>query len=273
MSGDPFWEFERTGWERAAGSYEEYSSDTVLFVDALLAAAGIRAGARLLDVACGPGFVSEAAAARGAGPVGLDVAVAMVERARRRCPGLTFVQGDAQQLPFADATFDAVTLNFGILHLAEPDAALAEARRVLVAEGRLAFSAWVSQGNAAAEIVDGAIAAYAAPVDLPQGPPYYRFAEPDECRRSLAAAGFDADSIRVETVTTLWRLPTASRLFEAELRAGVRTAAVLAAQPRERLDAIRAATVRGVQRHAEGEGFALPLAANVISARAGPPST
>jgi ubiquinone/menaquinone biosynthesis C-methylase UbiE len=169
MAADAFWEFERTGWERAAGRYEECWTDTALFVEPLLDAADAWPGSRLLDVACGPGFVSEAAAARGAEPVGLDVAVAMVERARLHCPGLTFVVGDAERLPFPDASFDAVTMNFGILHLSQPEAALAEARRVLVRGGRFAFTAWVAEGNAVAQIVDGAVAAHAVFVQVTGG--------------------------------------------------------------------------------------------------------
>ena len=95
MERDPFWEFERSGWERAAARYEECWTDTVLFVGPLLDAVAVRPRSRLLDIACGPGYVSEAAAARGARPVGLDVAEAMIERARRRCPDLSFVVGDA----------------------------------------------------------------------------------------------------------------------------------------------------------------------------------
>jgi SAM-dependent methyltransferase len=137
MNADAFAEFERTGWERAASHYEEYWTDTVLFVEPLLDAAGVGTGSRLLDVACGPGVVSARAAARGALPVGVDVATAMVERARTRCPDLSFVVGDALRLPFPDASFDAVTMNFGILHVSQPERALAEAHRVLVPGGRL----------------------------------------------------------------------------------------------------------------------------------------
>ena len=142
----------------------------------------------LLDVACGPGFVSEAAAARGARPVGVDVAAAMVERARARCPDLAFVVGDALRLPFPDASFDAVTINFGILHLSRPELALSEARRVLVHKGRFAFTAWVAEGNAVSEIVDTAVAENAVPVELPEGPGFYRFADEDESQRALAEA-------------------------------------------------------------------------------------
>jgi SAM-dependent methyltransferase len=266
VTRDAFWEFERDGWERAAPRYVECWTDTGAFLDPLLDAAGVRAGTRLLDMACGPGFVSEAAARRGAEPVGLDVAAAMLAEARRRSPELTFVEGDAHDLPFGDESFDAVTMNFGILHLSKPESALAEARRVLVRGGRFAFTAWVAEGNAVAEIVDGAVAAHAEPVDLPEGPDFYRFSDPDEGRRELEKAGFAGESVELETVTVPWRVPTAELLFEAELHAGVRTSAVLRAQPPKRLDAIRAAIVEGVRRHADGDGFVLPTVARVISA-------
>jgi SAM-dependent methyltransferase len=269
VSGDAFWEFERTGWNRAAPRYEKCWTDTGLIVEPLLDAAGVGPGTRLLDVACGPGFVSDAAAARGAEPVGLDVAVAMLEQARRRSPGLTFVEGDAQRLPFDDASFDAVTMNFGILHLSRPELALSEARRVLVPEGRFAFTAWVAEGNAVSEIVDTAVAENAVPVELPEGPGFYRFADEDESQRALAEAGFDACTVRSETVSVVLRLPSADLLFEAELEAGVRTAAVLLAQPPERLERIQTAMADGVRRYADGDEFALPIVARVVSARSG----
>lgn len=268
MVRDPFWEFERDGWERAASRYEECWTDTGHFLEPLLNAADVRAGSRLLDVACGPGFVSEAAATRGAEPVGLDVAPAMLERARLRCPGLRFVEGDAQRLPFGDASFDAVTMNFGILHLSRPETAMQEAHRVLVPGGRYAVTAWVNEGHVADAIVDAAVAAHAVPVEVPEGPPYYRFEDPGECRNALAEAGFDESSVRVETVAVPWRVPAAELLFEAQLHAGVRTSAVLRGQPPERLEAIRAAIADGVRRYADGDGFTLPIVARVVSARA-----
>jgi SAM-dependent methyltransferase len=266
MTGDAFFEFERDGWERAASRYEECWTDTALFVPALLDAAEVDSRTRLLDVACGPGLVSELAAARGAQPIGLDVAGAMVEQARLRCPGLEFVEGDAQRLPFDDVAFDAVTMNFGILHVPDPAAAIAEARRVLIPGGRLAFTSWLSDGNAQEEITAAALAEHGVPVDVPPGPEYFVFTELDEARPALAGAGFDVDTLRMETVTVLWRVPTPDHLFDAQLEAGVRTAAVLRGQPPHRLAAIRAAMADGVRAHADGDEFALPIAARVVSA-------
>jgi SAM-dependent methyltransferase len=272
MSGDAFAEFERAGWERAAPRYEKYWTDTVLFVKPLLDAAGVHAGSRLVDVACGPGFVSEAAAARGAHPVGVDIATAMVERARMRCPDLTFVVGDALRLPFPDAFFDAVTMNVGILHVSQPERALAEARRVLVPGGRLAFTTWLAQGNAEDEITEAALAAHAIAVEGPAGPSYHVFADRDECRLALARCGFDTGSLRMDTVSALWRVPSADFLFQAQLNAGVRTAAVLRAQPPDRLEAIRAGMADAVRGYADGEEFGLPIAARLISAPASDPA-
>lgn len=267
MEHDAFWEFERDGWNRAAPRYEECWADTGLFVETLLDAARVGAGSRLLDVACGPGIVSEAAFERGAEPVGLDVAPRMVEQARARRPDLAFVEGDAHRLPFEDGSFDAVTMSFGILHLSRPETAFAEACRVLVPGGTFAFTAWVAEGNAVAEIVDSTVAAHAVPVELPEGPPFYRFGDADESRRVLVDEGFDDDSFRSATVATRWRVPTAELLFEAELHAGVRTSAVLREQPPDRLEAIAAAMAAGVQRYADGGDFALPVVAQVTAAR------
>src|SRR5262249_50511756 len=152
-------------------------------------------------------------------------------------------------------------------HLAEPDAALAEARRMLRPGGRYALTAWAPDGNAQAEIVGAALAEHAIAVEVPEGPAYFRFAEAGESRRALVDAGFGPDSVRVDTIPVRWRGPTPAFLCEAERPAGVRTAAVLAAQPPDRLAAIRAAMARGVRRYSDGSEYALPIVARVISAK------
>ena len=137
---------------------------------------------------------------------------------------------------------------------------------MLAPGGRFAFTAWLEEGNAVAGIVAAAVVAHAVPVDLPEGPPFFRFADPEECRRVLDEAGLDSKTFRTETISHAWEVPTAELLFEAELHAGVRTAAVLKAQSPERLEAIGQAMTDGVRRHADEDGFVLPIVARVASA-------
>src|SRR3954470_14320878 len=90
-----FHEFERAGWERAAEFYgDAFGGLTAQTAPALLDAARVTRGTRVLDVASGPGFIARAAADRGADVIGLDFAPAMVAGARRRNPGIDFRDGD-----------------------------------------------------------------------------------------------------------------------------------------------------------------------------------
>ena len=222
-------------------------------------------GTRLLDVATGPGFIAGAAAARGAIAVGLDFSTAMIAEARRRQPAITFREGDAEALPFDMGGFDAVVMNFGLLHLARPDAALAEAHRVLRAGGRYAFTVWASpEKSVGFGLVLRAVEELGKKdVPLPEGPPFFRFSDADETRRTLGQAGFT--DIQVQELPLTWHVTSAEAVFEALSRGGVRTAAVLRAQTPDALAAIRAAVRRGVEACARDGGFAVPMPAVLAS--------
>src|SRR5581483_1623764 len=116
-------EFELAGWQAAAASYEGFAGATRLFIPALLRAAGAKAGQRLLDVACGPGFATAAAAAAGADVTGVDFSPAMLLMACSLHPAVSFRHGDAEELPIADASQNAVMANFGIHHVERPERA------------------------------------------------------------------------------------------------------------------------------------------------------
>jgi demethylmenaquinone methyltransferase/2-methoxy-6-polyprenyl-1,4-benzoquinol methylase len=109
-----------------------------------LALAGRTGPARILDLCCGTGdlaFLAESGAARGSRVVGLDFTLAMLLVAReRRGAGnrpAAFAQGDAMRLPFHDASFDAVTIGYGLRNVADPLGCLREVRRVLAPGGRV----------------------------------------------------------------------------------------------------------------------------------------
>lgn len=111
----------------------------------LLQAAAIRPGDKALDVCCGTGDVTFALAAAGAEATGFDFSEPMLAVARRRASEANphqgrpphFQQGDALNLPFSDATFDVVTISYGLRNLADFDRGVRELARVLRPEGRL----------------------------------------------------------------------------------------------------------------------------------------
>jgi ubiquinone/menaquinone biosynthesis C-methylase UbiE len=264
---DDFARFEHEGWQRVADKYDSmWSPLTRQFIPSLLADASVSAGMLVLDVACGPGYVSAAAKQLSAIPTGIDFSEKMVGIAKRMFPEIRFRQGDAQNLPVENGSFDRVLMNFGLLHISNPEKACAEACRVLKRGGKFGFTVWAGpERNPGAKIVNDAIEAYAnLDIGLPEGPPKYLYGEREDCRQVLKRAGFDDASMRYETRTVEWHLPEAGYYFEVERNAGVRTAGILARQSPETLEEIRIALEKGIKQYAQGNEFVLPMAAHVV---------
>lgn len=104
---------------------------------AVLAAVDPRPGERVLDLAAGTGTSSVPFAEAGAIVVPVDFSLGMLQVGKRRQPSLPFVAGDGMHLPFADQSFDAATISFGLRNIQDRMAGLAELRRVLRPGGRL----------------------------------------------------------------------------------------------------------------------------------------
>jgi SAM-dependent methyltransferase len=262
-----FHDFERAGWQRAAKYYQDtFGTLTMQAVGPLLDAAAVGPGTRLLDVATGPGYVAGAAAARGASTVGIDFSPEMVAQARLRHPGLEFLEGDAEALAFPTEHFDALVMNFGLLHLANPEAAMSEAHRVLAPGGCYAFTVWAGPEDAVGfGVVLRALERHGtSDVGLPAGPPFFRFSDAGEARRALNRAGLVGPEVR--KLPLVWRLPSAEALFEAALHGGVRTSAALQAQTPAALAAIRHAVLAELARYAEDDGVAIPMSVVLASA-------
>jgi ubiquinone/menaquinone biosynthesis C-methylase UbiE len=262
-----FREFEHSGWQGIPQRYHQaFGGLTTQSIEPLLDAAGVKAGTKIVDIASGPGYVAAAAAHRGASVIGVDFSSAMIAAARARNPDIEFREGDAEQLPLSDDSFDAAVMNFGILHLARPDQALVQACRVLRAGGRFAFTVWAKPEDAVGfQIVLGSIAKHGdRNVPLPEGPPFFRFSEPDECMRSLIAAGFA--SSQVVKVSQIWRLPSLDSFFEFMKESTVRTAGLLRGQTPMALEKIREAMREELKNYETGSAIELPMPAILASA-------
>ena len=269
QSVDPsgFRAFEHSGWQKIPRQYHEAFSDlTPQAIGPLLDAVGVRKGIQLLDVASGPGYATAAAVRRGANAVGIDFSAEMVAEAKTQHLAVELQEGDAAELPFPDGIFDAVVINFGLLHFARPEQALKEAHRVLRSRGKIGFTVWDKPEKAIGfSIVLRAIQAHGnMNVPIPPGPPFFRFSDTEECSQALRQAGFVTPN--VVGVPLVLRLKSPEALFKLMQEGTVRTAGILGAQSTEALAAISKAIRDAARAYQKAETIELPMPAVLSSA-------
>ena len=129
-------------FDAVADRYDRTNDVLSMFQDrswrrATLDALGAGRGDSVLDLAAGTGTSAAPLADRGVRVVACDLSLGMLQVGRRRRPDVTFVAGDATALPFADASFDAVTISFGLRNVPDVDGALEEMLRVTRPGGRV----------------------------------------------------------------------------------------------------------------------------------------
>ena len=264
---DDFSKLEHDTWTQVTGLYDKsWANLTRQFIEPILDAVGIYAGMKVLDVACGPGYVSNAIQSRLAIPTGVDFSSSMIQLAREFYPGIEFVEGDAQALSFPDNKFDAVIMNFGMLHLAKPELGMAEARRVLKTGGRFGFTVWAGpERSPTANVMFSSIMKYAnQDVNMPEAPPNYYFSDEKLTTELLQRIGFE--NVTFDDHLIEWVVPTAEYYFNTEVNAGVRSGAFLRRQTRETLSLIKQAVVEGMQQFYDGSGYRLKFCGCVVAA-------
>src|SRR5689334_14514096 len=145
---DAIKERQQQAW--SSGDFAVVASRIVLVAEQLCDAADLRAGWRVLDVATGSGNAAIAAARLGCTAIGVDYVPELLERGRRRAgvEGLPveLLEGDAEALPFEDASFDAVTSVFGSMFAPDHQQAASELLRVTRPGGTIALVSWTSEG-------------------------------------------------------------------------------------------------------------------------------
>jgi SAM-dependent methyltransferase len=204
-------------WNLVAGAYAaELLDQFALFANAALDLTAIKAGDRIVDVACGPGTLAVLAAERGVTVDALDFSAAMLAEFQRRLrerplPGITVREGDGQHLPYGDGQYDAGFSMFGLMFFPDRVRGLRELHRVLKPGGQAVISGWTQFEGPFALLLEAIRAEMPA---LPFGQGKGPLSEPADIVSEMGQAGF-------ATVTVHPRLHTIQAPSLADFWGGV----------------------------------------------------
>jgi ubiquinone/menaquinone biosynthesis C-methylase UbiE len=138
-------------WSAGGDNYNEVSRGIADSIEHAVLRLNPRPGEQILDLATGTGWTSRVVARRGATVTGVDIAAGLLEAAERQAAAerlpIRYMPGDAESLPFDDASFDAVVSTCGVMFASRPEAAAEELARVCRPGGRIALTTWTSDGN------------------------------------------------------------------------------------------------------------------------------
>ena len=266
---------ERAGFNRIAAHYAEGAHLRADLAIALLDAAALAPGQRVLDLASGPGLLARDAALRvapGGTVLATDIAEGMLAEGARRCGEHAdtpcFAAADAEHLCLADASVDRVLAGLALFIFPHPERALAEIHRVLVPGGRVALSVWGTRESV--PLIHRAQDTMARLLPAPKvaRPSVFRFGDTDLLAATLANAGFD--DIDVRPCDFVCHFDDAQAYWQAFLGLAGGAAEALARLPEATQAALRAAVVDDLAAHCcdDGRGgYLLPARTLVASAR------
>jgi ubiquinone/menaquinone biosynthesis C-methylase UbiE len=234
----------------------------------LVDAAGVTAGDRVLDVACGTGIIARTAVERTGATglvVGVDLNEAMLTVARRTRPVASPGRGDAAALPFPDDSFDVVLCQSGLMFVPDPAAAVLEMARVARPEGRVAAQVWSSlDRQTAIQPLADAVARNAGRDAVDLISTYFRLGDREEFTGQFTQAGLRVIDVRTLPVTV--RAPSVDDYISTEVESTPLVDRISAEVYRR----IREEARTGLARYCDESGaLLLPLEAYVVAARRG----
>lgn len=244
------------------------------FTQAIVEAAQVQSGMRVLDVACGTGEpgISLAALASPGEVVGIDISEGPLEIARRRAAqrdlrNIEFQQADAHNLPFPENSFDRVTSRLGVMFFADLGKALPEMYRVLKPNGLVALLAWGPMDQPYFSSTIGNVLRKIPGSSLPEsGKKMFAFSHPGLLTAKLRAAGFQAVEERFSTLPWTWP-GRPEEVWQYFQEVTVPFAPLLKSIPEERRAELDSEITTAISRFYDGTKVRFTATANITCAR------
>ncbi len=200
-------------WSAGGRAYDEVSQGVAEGIRHCVMRLAPKAGERILDIATGTGLTARHIGRLGAKVTGVDIADGLLDAARQLSEeeslSIDWQLGDAENLPFSDASFDAATSTFGIMFATNQDAAISELSRVVRPGGRIAIAAWLPDSTAVA--LRKVVAPF-MPAPPPSPPPSpFNWGEPDWLKDALGShfeLGHERGELthRLTSAEDIWRV-------------------------------------------------------------------
>ena len=241
---------------------------------AIVKAASVQPGMRVLDIACGTGEPAISLAAElsvGGEVVGIDISPAPLKIAEERATqrGLSnviFQQSDAHELPFPNNGFDCITSRLGVMFFSDLPRALSEMRRVLKAAGRAILLVWGPMDQPYFQTTIGTILRMLPAVSVPEsGRKMFALGEGGVLSQALKQAGFS--QVKEELVTVPWTwIGTPAEVWEYFQDVAVPFASFLQSIPADRRPEIDAAVLKAISQYYDGTSIKFTATVNIAVA-------
>lgn len=196
--------------------------------------------------------------------VAIDFSTEMLRIASLNYPFIEFRHGDVESLSFGDETFDAVVMNYLLLHLEDPDRAILEVGRILKPRGRLVFTVWLPPDRSPGlALMLEPVRQFADQSVVPPAKDVFLYSRREYVLDSLLAKGFDHLDFR--EIDTYWDVDSGDAFFQA-VQAGSRMGGMIDLQSREIKEKIRDNIIREIDRYALGGRYVVPTPSLLVSA-------
>jgi SAM-dependent methyltransferase len=225
-------------WSAGGRHYDQISKGIADAIEHCVLRLNPRTGERILDLSTGTGWASRLVARRGAVVIGADIAGDLLQAARDKANDeglpITYQMGDAEDLPFETAQFDAVISTFGIMFASRPEEAASELARVCRKGGRIALTTWASDSNLFKMFQ--VMRRYAPPAQGPAPRSPFEWGNIERLRELLGSHF----ALRFEKGVSYYREPSAEAAWDTFSTGYGPTRALAAGLDPERREALRA---------------------------------